>query len=220
MIELTVQRMDCARIPTRYGEFQLCLYTNNVDEKEHLALVKGEPAGQDEVLVRLHSECFTGDVLGSRRCDCGEQLEQAMEAIAKVGTGVIVYLRQEGRGIGLLDKLRAYNLQDQGYDTVEANLALGHQADERDYTGAVRILEDLGVQTVRLLTNNPGKIQNLEKHGISVIERVPLQTTTYADNAEYLVTKAVRMNHLLDLAEIPVALLKTNGNGNGKNGRH
>jgi GTP cyclohydrolase II len=148
--------------------------------------------------VRVHSECFTGDVLGSRRCDCGEQLEQAMALIAEAGAGVIVYLRQEGRGIGLSDKLLAYNLQDSGLDTVDANLALGHEADERDYTIAAGILQDLGVGSVRLLTNNPLKVEALSRLGIPVAERVPLQVGANPDNVLYLQTKARRMNHLLD----------------------
>jgi GTP cyclohydrolase II len=155
--------------------------------------------GKEDVLVRIHSECFTGDVLGSRRCDCGEQLDRAVRMIAETGAGVLVYLRQEGRGIGLLEKLRAYNLQDQGYDTVEANLLLGHEADEREYSVAARILEDLGVHSVRLLTNNPLKIQELQDLGVSVSERLPLEPTVNEDNAVYLFTKAHRMNHLLSL---------------------
>ena len=192
-------RRVIARLPTELGEFQLYLYTSNRDQKEHLALVMGDVQGQGEVLTRVHSECFTGDVLGSRRCDCGEQLHYAMQAIASAGSGVIVYLRQEGRGIGLLDKLRAYNLQDEGYDTVEANLLLGHQVDERDYTVAAGILQDLGVQSIRLLTNNPVKINGLRELGVQVTERVPVESTVNADNYQYLFTKAQRMHHLLDL---------------------
>jgi len=214
MEELQIRKMACARIPTEAGEYQLCLYTSNHDDKEHLAIVMGEIRGKKSVLVRVHSECFTGDVLGSRRCDCGEQLQRAMQLIAEAGEGVLIYLRQEGRGIGLLDKLRAYNLQDQGYDTVDANLILGHEADERDYTVAARILEDLEVRSVRLLTNNPGKITHLEESGMPVDERVPLETTVYADNAEYLFTKANRMNHLLNLASFPLGVL------NRQNGSH
>lgn len=174
MNNLLVERKTCARIPTEVGEFQLCYYQNNLDQKEHLALVFGKLDLQKAVLVRIHSECFTGDVLGSLRCDCGPQLDQAMQQVAQAGAGVIIYLRQEGRGIGLLDKLRAYNLQDEGYDTVDANLMLGHQADARDYTVAAHMLQDLGVTAVRLLTNNPGKIEGLERLGISVVERVPM----------------------------------------------
>jgi GTP cyclohydrolase II len=192
------------RLPTIEGEFQLCVYANG---KEHLALVKGDVTGKEDVLVRVHSECFTGDVLGSLRCDCGEQLRRAMSMIACEGAGMIIYLRQEGRGIGLVEKLRAYNLQDQGYDTVEANLALGHQADEREYSMAAHILNDLGVRSIRLLTNNPAKIEHLSALGICVSERVPLEPTVHSDNADYLFTKALRMNHLFsfDLPE-PVHL--------------
>ena len=208
MEPLNVQRMVSARIPTDEAEFHLFLYHNNHDDKEHLAVVLGDVRGKPDVLVRLHSECFTGDVLGSRRCDCGEQLSFAMQQIALEGVGVLVYLRQEGRGIGLLDKLRAYNLQDEGYDTVEANLLLGHQADERDYTVAARILADLGVQSVRLLTNNPQKIDTLQEVGISVAERVPVQPTVYAENANYLFTKITRMNHMLNLGFMTAPVLR------------
>jgi len=199
MDNLVVGRKTSARIPTEVGEFQLCYYQNNLDEKEHLALVLGDIATGEPVLVRVHSECFTGDVLGSLRCDCGPQLNQAMQRIADAGAGIILYLRQEGRGIGLLDKLRAYNLQDDGYDTVEANLMLGHQADARDYTIAAHILRDLGVQAVRLLTNNPAKIEGLEQLGIPVVERVPMPPALNVENAAYLATKVERMRHLLNL---------------------
>ncbi len=197
-----VKREVCARIPTAEGEFQLCYYISNQDDKNHLALIKGSVEGAEDVLVRVHSECFTGDVLGSRRCDCGEQLQLAMHLIAEAGQGVLIYLRQEGRGIGLLDKLRAYNLQDEGYDTVDANLILGHQADERDYTVAARILEDLDVRSVRLLTNNPAKIEALRRLGIMVKARVPLETNAHAENIGYLRTKALRMHHLLNLNQM------------------
>lgn len=195
----TVRCLTTARIPTADGEFTLSLYENSEDNKDHLALVYGEVASQEQVLVRVHSECFTGDVLGSLRCDCGEQLDASMRRVAEEGHGLIVYLRQEGRGIGLLNKLRAYNLQDEGYDTVEANRMLGHGADERDYTIAARILKDLGVLSVRLLTNNPDKIENLDDHGIEIVEREPLQPHVNRHNAEYLQTKVNRMRHLLDL---------------------
>lgn len=218
MDNLKIEQMECARIPTEYGEYRLCLYKNNQDEKDHLALVYGDVGGKHSVLVRVHSECFTGDVLGSRRCDCGEQLQQAMQLISEAGAGVIVYLRQEGRGIGLLDKLRAYNLQDLGYDTVEANLALGHGADERDYSIAALILKDLGVRSVRLLTNNPEKIACLKASGFIVNERIALEGAVYDDNAYYLFTKAHRMNHLIDLVPLPVRTSRKNGNG--KNGSH
>lgn len=198
--KLIVQQMACARIPTEVGEFQLCLYQTNQDDKEHLALLLGDVVGQTDVLVRIHSECFTGDVLGSLRCDCGEQLQRAMSLVAARGAGIILYLRQEGRGIGLVDKLRAYNLQDEGYDTVDANLMLGHQADERDYTVAAHMLRDLRVQSIHLLTNNPHKIESLQALGLPVTNRVSLPTTVNQENASYLNTKVARMRHLLDLA--------------------
>jgi GTP cyclohydrolase II len=207
MNNLVVTRMVSARIPTEAGEFQLCLYHNSQDDKEHLALVLGDVQDHEDILVRVHSECFTGDVLGSRRCDCGDQLQQAMQQIAQAGQGVLIYLRQEGRGIGLLDKLRAYNLQDEGYDTVEANLLLGHQADERDYTAAARILDNLRVRSIRLLTNNPAKINHLDALGVKVIERVAVEAPVYADNAYYLFTKAQRMDHLLKLGTWPLSAL-------------
>lgn len=213
MGELTIKKGACARIPTVMGEFQLCLYTDSQNDKEHLALVLGEVSGRRGVLVRLHSECFTGDVLGSLRCDCGDQLNQAMNLIAEEGMGVIIYLRQEGRGIGLLDKLRAYNLQDVGYDTVEANLLLGHQPDERDYTVAALILKDLGVDSIRLLTNNPLKIEGLQGLGVSVTARIPMQPRVTAENAAYLTTKAQRMNHLLNLRPLFDVLVSHGSNG-------
>jgi 3,4-dihydroxy 2-butanone 4-phosphate synthase/GTP cyclohydrolase II len=214
---IIVQKMACARIPTDVGEFTLCLYHNNLDGKEHLALIVGAAAtGREnghrtappaDVMVRVHSECFTGDVLGSRRCDCGPQLAAAMELIAREGRGVIIYMRQEGRGIGLLAKLRAYNLQDMGFDTVDANLLLGHQPDLRDYRVAARILADLGISAVRLMTNNPDKIAGLERCGVTVTERVPLQTPVHAENAHYLDTKARRMRHLLELDGAAISAL-------------
>lgn len=197
--KVSVERIVCARVPTDLGEFQLCLYKNDSDDKEHLMYVMGDVVGKKNVLVRVHSECFTGDVLGSQRCDCGEQLQTSLAMIAEEGRGVLVYMRQEGRGIGLLEKLRAYNLQDQGYDTVDANLILGHQADSRDYSVTAAMLDDWGIKSIRLLTNNPSKIDELQKHGIQVTERVELMPTVNANNEGYLRTKAVRMNHLLDL---------------------
>jgi GTP cyclohydrolase II len=198
-----VTRKASARIPTAEGEFQLFCYTDEPAGKEHLALVRGQVSGRREVLVRVHSECFTGDVLGSRRCDCGEQLQLAMQHIAAEGEGVLIYLRQEGRGIGLPNKLKAYNLQDMGYDTVDANLLLGHDVDEREYSVAARILKDLGVRSVRLLTNNPHKIESLDALGVPVIDRIALQGTVHADNAAYLLTKASRMAHLLLVDPVP-----------------
>ena len=191
--------MTSTRLPTDDGEFDLSLFrAESEPDKDHLALVFGDVSGKQDVLIRVHSECFTGDVLGSKRCDCGEQLAQAMRRIADEGCGVLLYLRQEGRGIGLLQKLRAYNLQDAGYDTVEANLELGHQADERDYGIAAEMLRLLGVSSVRLMTNNPSKLEALEAHGIGV-ERVALEIAAGPENASYLETKVKRMRHLLEL---------------------
>lgn len=200
MNEPTVQRRVASRIPTRHGTFQLMLYQNNWDEKEHLALVMGDVRGGEGVGVRVHSECFTGDVLGSLRCDCGEQLDRALQLISGWGRGAVLYLRQEGRGIGLLDKLRAYNLQDGGLDTVEANLELGHEADERDYTAAALMIRDLGIESVNLITNNPRKISELRRLGIAVQGRTPVEIPARPENVGYLRTKARRMDHLLRLA--------------------
>ncbi len=199
MTKLEVTREVSTRIPTDYGDFQLCFYSNTQDSKEHLALFMGDLSQHQSVLARVHSECFTGDVLGSRRCDCGEQLDCSMKMISEVGIGVIVYLRQEGRGIGLLEKLRAYNLQDKGLDTVDANLELGHEADARDYSLAAQIFRDLGVSSVDLITNNPGKIHALEDLGIVVSKRVSLDIAANSDNVSYLETKAQRMNHILKI---------------------
>lgn len=195
----SVERLTGAHIPMQEGEFVLSLYRSDQNDKDHLALVHGEVGDRTNIPVRIHSECFTGDVLGSLRCDCGLQLEASLQYIAAHGAGVLVYLRQEGRGIGLLDKLRAYNLQDEGYDTVEANRVLGHGADEREYSIAASILQDLEVTSVRLLTNNPEKIESLEQHGICVTERVALGPHLTSHNADYLETKMTRMHHLLDL---------------------
>jgi 3,4-dihydroxy 2-butanone 4-phosphate synthase/GTP cyclohydrolase II len=196
---LPLRHLVQARIPTEEGEFQLHVFRDDRDGKEHLALVRGELGDGERVLTRIHSECFTGDVLGSLRCDCGDQLQRAMHLIGDAGRGVIVYLRQEGRGIGLVDKLRAYNLQDRGYDTVDANLILGHQADERDYRVAAWILNELGVHSIELLTNNPHKIEAIDRLGITVLARLPIQSTPGPENLAYLETKAARMDHLLDV---------------------
>jgi GTP cyclohydrolase II len=215
---LQINRAACAQIPTAAGSFELCVYENNRDDKEHLAILMGDVAGGENILVRIHSECFTGDVLGSRRCDCGDQLHAAMELIAAEQCGIILYLRQEGRGIGLAEKLKAYNLQDSGLDTVDANLALGHAADGRDYSIAAAILRDLGVRSVRLITNNPNKISELGRLDVAVVERVALGTAVYPENAGYLLTKAERMNHLLDplsLASILVGALSIPAKANG-----
>ncbi len=193
-----VERTVTARIPTADGAFYLHHFRSAEDGKNHLALVLGDAEGED-LLVRIHSECFTGDVLGSQRCDCGEQLTRAIQAIAAEGRGALIYLRQEGRGIGLEEKLRAYNLQDEGYDTVDANLLLGHQADERDYTAAALILQELGVRSVRMLTNNPAKIEGLARLGIEVRERIPLQMPSNSESRAYLEAKVARMRHIIRL---------------------
>lgn len=187
------------RIPTKHGEFILHYYSNTLDDKEHVAFVKGEVQGKDNVLVRIHSECFTGDVLGSRRCDCGEQLDLALKLINEAGCGVLIYLRQEGRGIGLLQKLKAYNLQDAGLDTVDANIHLGHLADEREYDIAALMIENLGIQSINLLTNNPNKIEELRKLGIAVNQRIPVEARVHNDNVGYLKTKVKKMRHLLSM---------------------
>ncbi|MBI3160460.1 MAG: GTP cyclohydrolase II [Chloroflexi bacterium] len=191
--------MVTARIPTDLGEFRLFLFSNTFDNKEHLAFVMGAVEGQGDVLARVHSECFTGEVLHSQRCDCGEQLDQSLVRIAEEERGILLYMRQEGRGIGLLEKLRAYNLQDEGYDTVDANLILGHQADSRNYSVSAAMLRTLGVSSIRLLTNNPAKIDELKSLGIAVTARVALTPTVNSDNERYLRTKVARMRHLLDL---------------------
>jgi len=198
-VEPQLKNLVQTRIPTQYGEFTLHYFTNNVDEKEHVAFVYGDVKGKKNVPVRLHSECFTGDVLGSRRCDCGEQLDMALQLISEKGLGVLIYLRQEGRGIGLLKKLQAYNLQDQGLDTVDANIHLGHLADEREYSIAALIINNLQIQSVDLITNNPKKIDELKKLGIVIENRISIETDYHHDNLEYLKTKAKKMSHLLSV---------------------
>ena len=195
--ERLIERGTAARLPTEFGEWTAVGYRSILDGKHHLALVKGEVNGAQDVLVRVHSECLTGDVFGSQRCDCGNQLKAAMRTIAEEGTGVLLYIAQEGRGIGLLNKLRAYELQDQGMDTVEANVALGFPPDLRDYGIGAQILVDLGLTTIRLLTNNPKKIVGLGGYGLSVIERVAIEVDPVGDNVEYLRTKRDKMGHVL-----------------------
>lgn len=185
------------RIPTEHGEFVLHYFTNTVDNKEHIAFVYGSVANKERVPVRIHSECFTGDVLGSRRCDCGEQLDKALQLISEHGFGVLIYLRQEGRGIGLLKKLQAYNLQDEGMDTVDANIHLGHLPDEREYTIAALMLENLQIKSIQLMTNNPNKIEQMQALGINVEGRVAIEIESNCDNQAYLQTKAHKMAHLL-----------------------
>jgi 3,4-dihydroxy 2-butanone 4-phosphate synthase / GTP cyclohydrolase II len=195
--EQLVRREEVVQLPTEHGDFRLHLYSSLLDRQHHLALVKGEVAGRENVLVRVHSECLTGDVFGSRRCDCGPQLHQAMRQIAAEGCGVIVYMRQEGRGIGLPGKIKAYKLQESGYDTVEANLKLGFPMDLREYGLGAQILVDLGLKTIRLLTNNPKKIIGLEGYGLEVVEAVPIRVHPNPHNAKYLQTKREKLGHLI-----------------------
>ena len=197
--ESLVRRVAVTKLPTSYGsDFTAILYANDIDGLNHIALVKGDIQPEDEVLVRVHSECLTGDVFGSLRCDCGEQLHHAMEIIDKEGKGVLLYMRQEGRGIGIEGKLKAYELQDKGKDTVEANLALGYKADLRDYGVGAQILRDIGVRKMRLLTNNPKKIVGLEGYGLDVVARVPIETRPHAKNIHYLKVKKNKLGHMLE----------------------
>lgn len=195
--EKLVERVEVVKMPTDYGDFNLHLYRSKLDGQHHLALVCGEVAGKPGVLVRVHSECLTGDVFGSRRCDCGPQLHQAMRQIAEAGRGVIVYMRQEGRGIGLAPKIKAYKLQEQGFDTVEANQKLGFGMDLREYGLGAQILADLGLRTIRLLTNNPRKVVGLEGYGLEIIEQVPIRVRPNPHNERYLETKREKLGHML-----------------------
>ncbi len=197
--ESLVRRVAVTKLPTSYGgDFTAILYANDIDRLNHMALVKGEIKPDDEVMVRVHSECLTGDVFGSQRCDCGEQLHNAMKMIDDEGQGVILYMRQEGRGIGLEGKLKAYELQDKGKDTVEANLALGFKADLRDYGVGAQILRDLGIRKIKLLTNNPKKIVGLEGYGLTVVNRVPIEMHPHAKNIHYLKVKKNKLGHMLE----------------------
>ncbi|NCO68480.1 MAG: bifunctional 3,4-dihydroxy-2-butanone-4-phosphate synthase/GTP cyclohydrolase II [Nitrospirae bacterium CG_4_10_14_0_8_um_filter_41_23] len=197
--ESFVKRAVAVKLPTKYGnEFTVIAYTNDIDNNIHIALVKGEIKPEDEILVRVHSQCLTGDIFGSERCDCGEQLHKAMEMIRKEGKGVLLYMKQEGRGIGLINKLKAYELQDKGLDTVEANLKLGFKPDLRDYGIGAQILVDLGVRKMRLMTNNPKKIVGLEGYGLKVVERVSIETRPNEKNIIYLKTKKKKLGHILN----------------------
>jgi len=199
--EKLVQRVTEAKLPTIYGEFTAVAYKSAVDAAEHVALVKGDISNAEPVLVRVHSECLTGDVFGSLRCDCGVQVEMALQSIAKEDRGVFLYMRQEGRGIGFHNKLCAYALQDQGMDTVEANIALGFAPDLRDYGVGVQILADLGLHNIRLLTNNPKKVIGLESYGIKIVETVPLIAPSTPCNIRYLETKQKKLGHILGIQE-------------------
>ncbi len=192
-----------ADLPTRYGQFRIVAFWNNRDGKEHVAIVRGDVMGASEVRTRLHSECLTGDVMGSLRCDCRDQLVEGLATLRRHERGVLLYLRQEGRGIGLVNKIRAYALQEQGLDTVEANLALGFRDDERDYAVAAHMLHSLGIRSVRLITNNPNKLAQLTQHRVAVVGRIPHVIPPNEHNRFYLETKARRSGHLIDLAAAP-----------------
>ena len=199
--ETMIEKVAEARLPTRFGDFTAVAYKSTVDAAEHLALVMGDVASEDPHLVRVHSECLTGDVFGSRRCDCGAQIDLALQRIAEEGRGVFLYMRQEGRGIGLHNKIKAYALQDSGLDTVEANVQLGFSPDLRHYGIGAQILSDLGIRNMRLLTNNPKKVIGLESYGIKLVERVPIIVPTNAENEQYMQTKHDKLGHLLGLEE-------------------
>ncbi|WP_285439372.1 bifunctional 3,4-dihydroxy-2-butanone-4-phosphate synthase/GTP cyclohydrolase II [Carnobacterium sp. ISL-102] len=196
--EQIVFRQSKALLPTKYGDFEIYSYEHAITGEHHVALVMGDVSDGEPVLCRIHSECLTGDVFGSKKCDCGQQLDAAMKHIADEGRGALVYMRQEGRGIGLVNKLRAYALQDQGYDTIEANLALGFPADMREYYESKQIFDDLGVSQLRLMTNNPLKVESMKKYGLDIVERVSLQMEAYRENEAYLKTKQEKMKHYLN----------------------
>src|SRR6056297_1100599 len=197
LIELAAE----ADLPTDSGDFKIKVFTTKVDDKEHIAIIKGDIENKEDILVRVHSQCITGDIFGSKRCDCGEQLAAALQLIEDEGQGVVLYMRQEGRGIGLVNKIKAYQLQDQGMDTVEANIALGFPEDMRDYGIGAQILEDLGIKKVKLMTNNPKKLSGISGYGIEIVERVPIKMNHNEKNKFYLETKKEKMGHLLNMKE-------------------
>jgi GTP cyclohydrolase II len=199
---LCVRAVAVADLPTRFGDFRIVAFWNNRDEKDHVAIIRGDVVGHSDVPMRVHSECLTGDALGSVRCDCRDQLEAALKRISELGEGLVLYLRQEGRGIGLLNKIRAYSLQDGGLDTVEANLALGFRDDERDYAIAAHMLQSLDVRSVRVMTNNPNKVEQLKGYGVMVAGRIPHVAPPNEHNRFYLETKAKRSGHFIDLSTV------------------
>jgi len=201
--KVCVRIVAVAQLPTRFGDFQIVAFLNNRDQKDHIAIVHGDVVGHSDVPTRLHSECLTGDVMGSLRCDCRDQLEAALQRIASEPCGVVLYMRQEGRGIGLANKVRAYALQDAGMDTVEANLALGFRDDERDYAVAAHMIHSLGLASVKLMTNNPGKVAQLEQHGVKVSSRLPHLLPANPHNRFYLETKGKRSGHYIDFSGLP-----------------
>ncbi|MDC3413195.1 bifunctional 3,4-dihydroxy-2-butanone-4-phosphate synthase/GTP cyclohydrolase II [Terrihalobacillus insolitus] len=200
-METLIEKEVEVNLPTEHGDFRLAAYTEKASGKEHLAIVKGDVNTEEPVLVRIHSECLTGDALGSNRCDCGPQLRLALAEIEEAGRGVLLYMRQEGRGIGLINKLKAYKLQEEGYDTVEANHQLGFPADLRDYAISAQMLKDLGVKRLRLLTNNPRKISGLSEFGLELVERMPIEIPAQKDNKDYLLTKYTKLGHMLNLTD-------------------
>ena len=201
--QVCVRIVAVAKLPSRFGDFRIVAFWNNRDQKDHIAIIHGDVVGAEDVATRIHSECLTGDVLGSLRCDCRDQLETALEKIGLLERGVVLYLRQEGRGIGLANKIRAYALQDLGLDTVEANLALGFRDDERDYAVAAHMLASLGIASIELMTNNPAKISQLEQYGIKVSRRLPHLLPPNRHNRFYLETKARRSGHFIDFTGVP-----------------